>query len=169
MTPAERLARSRLAIVEHLERREHGRDHRDDRADEADTDTQAEADEESESGAAPRARPRSAQRQSRRSGWLGGVTRAARTWWRHHPAQLALEMATPTLQSYMRRKPFQVLGVSVAVGAALVATRPWRLISLTTVLIAVVKSSPLTGVVMSALTDVYDWQPAAGEGARKRG
>ena len=171
MTPAERLALSRLAIVDYLERREHGRDHRDAQSDQASAEAEAEADAEGDGDreAAQPAGRRPSQRQSHRSGWLGGVTRAARTWWRHHPAQLALEMATPTLQSYMRRKPFQVLGISVAVGAALAVTRPWRLISLTTVLIAVVKSSQLTGVVMSALTDVHDWQPAASEGARRLG
>lgn len=90
---------------------------------------------------------------------------AARTWWRHHPAQLAVEMVTPALQSYTRHRPFQALGISAAVGAAVVITRPWRLISLTTVLIALVKSSQLTGVLMSAVTDVHYWQPAASEGA----
>ncbi len=168
MTPAERLALSRLAIVEHLERREHGHDHRDGQADQASADAkQSDGGDTRSAGREGNRRP--GQGQSRRSGWLGGMTRAARTWWRHHPAQLALEVATPTLRSYMRRKPFQVLGISLAVGAALVVTRPWRLVSLTTVLIAMVKSSQLTDVVMSALTDVHDWQPAAGEGARRRG
>ena len=108
-------------------------------------------------------------RRFRRRGWLGGLTNAARAWWRSHPAQLALEVVTPALQSYTRRKPFQVLGIAAAAGAAIVVTRPWRLISVTTVLIALVKSSQLSGVLMSALTDVHDWQPAADEGVRRRG
>jgi hypothetical protein len=41
-------------------------------------------------------------------------------------------------------------------------------VSLTTVLIALVKSSQLTGTLMSALTDVHDWHPAS-DGARRQG
>jgi hypothetical protein len=68
-----------------------------------------------------------------------------------------------------------VLGASALVGAALVVTRPWRVISVTTLLIAIVKSSQLTGVVMSALSDAQDWadpapqpkQPRQGASARQ--
>ena len=147
MTPADRLARSRLAIIEHLERREHRHD------------SHHAGEEASGAGGGD-----SADRPSRSSGWLGGISAAAKAWWRHHPAQLGLELVTPALESYARRKPFQVLGISAAVGAVLVLTRPWRLISLTTVLVAMVKSSQLTGVVMSAL---QDWQSPPQHGARK--
>lgn len=138
MTPAEKLDRSRLAIIEYLERREH---RGEPRADDGSPDD-GDGDGHFFSG----------------DGWLGGVTSAARAWWRHHPAQLALEMATPSLRSYMRRRPFQVLALSAGVGALLVVTRPWRLISLTTLVVAIVKSSQLSGVVMSALSDAHGWQ-----------
>jgi hypothetical protein len=71
---------------------------------------------------------------------------------------MAVEMATPALQSYLRKRPFQVLALSAGVGALLVVTRPWRLISLTTLVVAIVKSSQLSGVVMSALSDAQGWQ-----------
>ena len=142
MTPAERLARSRLAIIEHLARREPRNDSRNHHDDDA-VDAAIE-------GTGP----------SRGGGWFRGLSGAAKTWWRQHPAQLGLELVTPALQSYARHKPFRVLAISAAVGAALVLTRPWRLISLTTVLLALVKSSHLTGVVMSALTASEDWQSA---------
>lgn len=141
MTPVERLALSRLAIIEHLERRERRHDPHSVERDEQRA-------EHNDGTARP---PRRAGR-----GWFGGAVNAAKTWWNHHPAQLALELATPALQSYARRKPFQLLGISAAFGAALVLTRPWRLVSLTSVLIAVVKSSQLTSVVMAALTDASD-------------
>ena len=140
MTPAERLALSRLAIIEHLERRERRHDPHS-----------VERDEERADNDGTARPPRRAGR-----GWFGGAVNAAKTWWNHHPAQLALELANPALQSYARRKPFQLLGISAAFGAALVLTRPWRLVSLTSVLIAVVKSSQLTSVVMAALTDASD-------------
>jgi hypothetical protein len=136
MTPAQKLARSRLAIVQYLDQREYRGEARRDGA----------WNGEDEGG------PR-----SRTSGLIDGISAAARSWWRHHPAQLALEMATPALQSCMRRKPFQVLAISAGVGALVAVIRPWRLISLTTVALAVVKSSQLSGVVMSALAGAQGW------------
>ena len=49
------------------------------------------------------------------------------------------------------------VALSAGVGALLVVTRPWRLVSLTTLVVAVVKSSQLSGVVMSALADAQGW------------
>lgn len=143
MTPGEKLDRSRLAIVEYLE----GRERRSDRPRTAHEATPSGAGANEPRGSRPS-----------RGGWVGGMSAAARTWWRHHPAQMALEMATPTLQSTLRKRPFLVLGISAGVGAMLVVTRPWRLISLTTLVVAIVKSSQLSGVVMSALSDAQGWQ-----------
>lgn len=144
MTPAEKLARSRLAIIEYLQPRDQ-RSERRERRERSEAGVGQEAlDDSSDAGPA--------------DGWLGGLSSAARVWWRHHPAQLAVEMATPALRSYMRRRPFQVLAISAGVGALLVVTRPWRLISLTTLVVAIVKSSRLSGVVMSALSDAQGWQ-----------
>ena len=151
MTPAEKLNRSRLAIIEYLARGHHPQDRSD-----ADAPSSGERGEQQD---APRknwsgffgGRFFSGNR------WLGGMSSAARAWWNHHPAQMAVELATPALQSYMRKRPFQVLALSAGVGALLVVTRPWRLISVTTLVVAVVKSSQLSGVVMSALSDAQGW------------
>lgn len=140
MTPAEKLARSRLAIVEFIQRREDRREGR--RSPPPESAGEAHADEGVSSSLA----------------WFSGMTGAARAWWRHHPAQLVLELVKPSLQSQMRRKPFQMLGLAAGLGAALVVTRAWRLISLTTLLIAVVKTSQLSGAVMSALSDAQGWE-----------
>ncbi len=141
MTPAEKLDRSRLAIIEYLERREH-------RGEPRANDDAPDGDDGGHEGG----------HLFSSDGWLGGVASAARVWWRHHPAQLAVEMATPALRSYMRKRPFQVLALSAGVGALLVVTRPWRLVSLTTLVVAIVKSSQLSGVVMSVLSDTRGWQ-----------
>ncbi len=143
MTPAEKLARSRLAIIEYLQPHDQRSERRERRERSEDDVPQQVLDDGSDDGQA--------------DGWLGGLSSAARTWWSHHPAQLAVEMATPALRSYMRRRPFQVLALSAGVGALLVVTRPWRLISLTTLVVAIVKSSQLSGVVMSALSDAQGW------------
>lgn len=145
MTPAEKLERSRLAIVEYLERGQRRRA-RSDSSEPRQHARDNEAPGESAGGFFSR------------PGWVGGMSSAARAWWRHHPAQMAVEMATPALASYMRKRPFQVLALSAGVGALLVVTRPWRLISVTTLVVAIVKSSQLSGVVMSALSDAQGWQ-----------
>ena len=73
-------------------------------------------------------------------------------WWRYHPAHMAVDLATPLLRSYAQRKPLQLLGISLAAGAALTFTRPWRLISLTTLVVALLKSSQLSQVFMAAMS-----------------
>ena len=148
MTPAEKLDRSRLALVEYLSRGKSvsRRERRIDSEPQAQAfDAQQESQHQDAKGFFSRNR------------WLGGMSSAARAWWRHHPAQMAVEIATPALRSYLRQRPFQVLALSAGVGALIVVTRPWRLISLTTLVVAVVKSSQLSGVVMSALSDAQGW------------
>ena len=146
MTPAQKLDRSRLAIIEYLARGQIRKDRPDD--DERSPDEQ---------GAQPDAHKGKSGGFFSRNRWLSGMSSAARAWWSHHPAQMAVEIATPALQSTMRKRPFQVLALSAAVGALMVVTRPWRLISVTTLVVAVVKSSQLSGVVMSALSDAQGW------------
>jgi hypothetical protein len=78
--------------------------------------------------------------------------RAVSAWWRHHPAHLGLELATPALSEYAARRPFRYLGIAAAVGALVMITRPWRMVSATGLLLALAKSSQLSGLVMSALS-----------------
>ena len=85
-------------------------------------------------------------------GWFGPVRRAMGAWWRYHPAHMAVDLASPLLRNYARRKPLQLLGISAAAGAALALARPWRLISLTTLALALLKSSQLSSLVMAAMS-----------------
>jgi hypothetical protein len=149
MTPAEKLAQSRLAIVEYLARNE--RRHED-----AGTET-LEAFDAADGGASARRK-----RRPRGGGWFSRLMAGAHAWWDQHPAQIALELASPVLGKALRKHPFQVLGASAAAGALLVVTRPWRLFSLTTLGVAILKSSRLSAVVMSALTDGHGWHDAQG-------
>lgn len=77
------------------------------------------------------------------------VRQVARSWWQGHPAHLALDVAKPMMQTYAQEKPFHVLGIAAATGAAIVVLRPWRLVSLTGVALAMLKSTELSGVVHS--------------------
>lgn len=78
------------------------------------------------------------------------------TWWRHHPGNMALSVATPLLGRYAHRRPFQLLAISAGVGAAVVLLKPWRLISLGDLTVAALKSSEFSSLVASMLTSNDD-------------
>jgi hypothetical protein len=140
---SDRLERSRLAILEHLHRRDQRR-HPD--PDEAISHQSGEG----LSGATPR--PRASQRRGPPGGWVDTARDAIDNWWRYHPAHVAVDIARPALSSYARRKPVQYLAMAAAAGAVVLLLRPWKLISVTGVLVALVKSPQVAGLVMSALS-----------------
>ena len=131
---ADRLARSRLAIIKQIQQPEHRK----------------------EPGDSHRWRERETRDHDALEhggrGWFARFRQAARTWWRYHPANLGLELATPALSDFAGRKPLQYLGIAAAVGAVVMITRPWRLISAGGLLMAVAKSSQLSSVLLSALS-----------------
>jgi hypothetical protein len=86
------------------------------------------------------------------AGWLRRLRHGVRTWWRYHPASTAVELASPLMRSYARRKPVQLLAISLAAGAALTFARPWRVISITTLVVALLKSSQLSSLLMAAMS-----------------
>ena len=135
---SDKLARSRQAILEHVARRQRRHDPREETA-QGFTAPEHDADFDTEPPDAG-------------SGWFGHFTHAVRTWWRYHPAHMAVDLASPLMRSYARRKPVQLLGISLAAGAALTFLRPWRLISITTLLVAVLKSSQLSNLFMAAMS-----------------
>lgn len=79
------------------------------------------------------------------------VKQVACSWWRSHPAHLALDVAKPMMQGYAQDQPVKLLGIAAATGAALVVLRPWRLISLTGVALALIKSTEVSGIVQSLM------------------
>ncbi|MGZ5182460.1 MAG: hypothetical protein ACXWC6_02805 [Ramlibacter sp.] len=141
---SDRLERSRLAILEHLHRKEQRRHGGPQQA-------TAESLESHEGQAPPRPR-----RRRPTGGWIDSARDALDNWWRYHPAHVAVDIARPALASYARRKPAQYLGIAAAAGAVVFLLRPWKLISVTGVLLAVVKSPQVTGLVMSALSSGHN-------------
>lgn len=130
MTPGERLAISRQAIFNSMTRRScEGRGPRPDGAGE---------------GFEPR-----------RAGSLHRLWQALRrttmVWWRSHPAHLAAEVVQPVLGQYARTHPLAMLGVAAALGAVVVLARPWRLIPVTGVLMAALKSKVFSNFIASVL------------------
>jgi len=130
----DKLAATRRAIIEQAQHKDRRREH----ADRPPTGSGQAADD--------------AAQDDGEGGWLGGLGHALKTWWRHHPAHMALELATPVLSGYARRKPLQFLGIAAAAGAVILVARPWKLISATGLLMAVLKSSQVTGLVLSAMS-----------------
>ena len=129
---SDRLARSRLAIIEHVQRKEmrHQRVQPDGEQWDAAKDAAA----------------------SSGGGWFTRLKHAAQSYWRHHPARMGLQLATPVLSQYARRHPAAYVGIAVAAGAIVMVARPWRLVSVTGVVLALAKSPQLAGVVMSAMS-----------------
>ena len=127
-SPQERLAASRKAIVRHMTRDEKSIARSDERYEIGD-----------ESGPT-----------SIKSGfWPSALARAVRTWWRHHPVSMAVDVVKPVVGRYAKGHPFKVLGVAAAAGAAIVLIRPWRLFSVGGILLAAVKSAAVPSVLMS--------------------
>ncbi|MDP3759169.1 MAG: hypothetical protein Q8R01_01475 [Ramlibacter sp.] len=135
----DRLARTRLAIIEQVQRRERRPGSRDER-------------DRAQARAQPGAGEPERAYEDPGEGWFGHIKHALGTWWRHHPAHMGVELATPILSAYARKKPLQFLGIAAAVGAVVMVARPWRLISATGIVVALVKSSQLSGLLMSALS-----------------
>jgi hypothetical protein len=136
----DRLARTRLALIEHVHRKEV----RPGRAQAMRARGEKEDGEQWEAAQAAAA--------SGGGNWFSRIGRAAKSYWRHHPARMGLQVATPLLSQFARRKPVAYVGIAVVAGAVLMVARPWRLVSVTGVLVALAKSPQLAGVVMSAMS-----------------
>jgi hypothetical protein len=132
----DRLARSRLALIERMQHKDRRREREQERYDEL----QALGLPMDEDGF------------SSGEGWLGTVRHALGAWWRHHPAHMVVQLATPALAGYAQRKPLHFIGIAAAAGAVVMLARPWKLISATGLLVALLKSSQLSGLVMSAMS-----------------
>ena len=137
---ADKLARSRQAILAQMARRQRRHDPHEESARGVET---GDAFVEPEDDEDP---------QDYGGGWFGHMRRAVRTWWRYHPAHMVVDLASPVMRSYARRRPVQLLAISAAAGAALTLARPWKVISLTTLAVALLKSSQLSSLLMAAMS-----------------
>lgn len=141
-----RLARTRLAIIEHVYRKELRKESRKDRLAAAAEHVQADGEQWEAAQAAA----------ASGGGTFSRVRRAARSYWRHHPARMGLQVARPVLSRYARRHPAAYVSIAALAGAIFMVARPWRLISVGGVLLALAKSPQLSGVLMSAMSG-GDW------------
>ena len=74
-----------------------------------------------------------------------------RRWWRRHPANAVGLVARPGVERYAREQPAKLVAAAAAAGALVVLVRPWRLLSITAVLAAVVKTSDVADLVTTLM------------------
>lgn len=79
--------------------------------------------------------------------WGAVARNVARRWWRRHPANAVAQVARPLLERYAREEPAKLVAAAAATGALLVLVKPWRLLSITAILAAVVKTSDVADLV----------------------
>ena len=149
LTPQQRLADSRRAIVQ-IMNRDHQEPINDDNSNSSSSRTTDSAHETFEGG--PHSNPSAHRHSSGLNGLWRAVRRASSAWWRSHPAHLAVDVCHPMLEKYARENPLKLVGVAAAVGAVVVIAKPWRLISITGVLITAMRSTQMSSLVASLLS-----------------
>ncbi|MDM0015977.1 hypothetical protein [Variovorax saccharolyticus] len=83
--------------------------------------------------------------------WSSVARGVVRRWWRRHPANAVGQVARPLLERYAREQPAKLIGAAAAAGALVVLVRPWRLLSITAVLAAVLKTSDVADMVTTLM------------------
>ncbi|HYE69946.1 MAG TPA: hypothetical protein VD932_00295 [Aquabacterium sp.] len=141
---SDKLAQTRLAIIEHLQRKE--------RRKEATREEMREVKHEAKAQARAAVTGGGEDPPPQGEGWFAHAGHLLRSWWRYHPARMATDLATPVLSAYARRKPVQFLGIAAAAGALFFLARPWKLISVTGVVVALLKSPQVASLIMSAMS-----------------
>jgi hypothetical protein len=137
LTPQERLASSRKAIIRHMTRGDDGSQKYAPDGSHHDND-----------GATDRAGSGGCHGDSN---W-NVIKNTARAWWHHHPANVAFDVAKPVVESYTRNHPLKVLGIAAGLGAAAVWIKPWRLVSIGGLAALAMRSTNISGAVFSMLT-----------------
>jgi hypothetical protein len=83
--------------------------------------------------------------------WISMARRVTRRWWRRHPANAVGQLARPLLDRYAREQPVKLMAGAAAAGALIVLVKPWRLLSITAVLAAVLKTSDVADIVTTLM------------------
>ncbi|OUM01341.1 hypothetical protein [Variovorax sp. JS1663] len=83
--------------------------------------------------------------------WLQVTRQLAQRWWRRHPANAAGQLARPLLERYAREQPTRLMAAAAGAGALVVLVKPWRLLSVTAVLAALLKTSDVADLVTTLM------------------
>lgn len=83
--------------------------------------------------------------------WLSVAQSFGARWWRRHPANAMVQLAQPLLQRYARKQPGKLIAIAAGTGAVLVLVKPWRLLSVTALAAAVLKTSDVADMVTTLM------------------
>lgn len=83
--------------------------------------------------------------------WLKVAQSFGARWWRRHPANAMLQLAHPLLQRYARKQPGKLIGIAAGTGAVIMLVKPWRLLSVTALAAAVLKTSDMADMVTTLM------------------
>ncbi len=132
LTPQQRLAISRRALVQHLR-----------------GDPPPELPDARTASSIPRKTAKS--KLLDRITWMPMVRSVAQRWWRRHPANAVGQLARPVIDRYARDQPGKLVAVAAASGAVIVLIRPWRLLSAGAIVAALMKSSDIADMVTTLM------------------
>ena len=68
-------------------------------------------------------------------------------WWRRQPLSSVVQLGQPFLETYAQRHPGRLIACGAGAGALLWLVKPWKLLSVATVVTLLLKSSDIAGVV----------------------
>jgi len=83
--------------------------------------------------------------------WLAVAQSFGARWWRRHPANAMVQLAQPLLQRYARKQPGKLIAIAAGTGAVLMLVKPWRLLSVTALAAAVLKTSDVADMVTTLM------------------
>ncbi|MEJ8854287.1 hypothetical protein WKW79_06890 [Variovorax robiniae] len=83
--------------------------------------------------------------------WAKVGRKVVERWWRRHPANAASQLARPFLDRYAKEQPVKLVAIAATTGALIVLARPWRLLSVTAVVTALLKSSDIADMVTTLM------------------
>jgi len=83
--------------------------------------------------------------------WLSVAQSFGSRWWRRHPANAMVQLAQPLLQRYARKQPGKLIAIAAGTGAVIMLVKPWRLLSVTALVAAVLKTSDVADMVTTLM------------------
>ncbi|WP_218510496.1 hypothetical protein [Variovorax sp. dw_308] len=83
--------------------------------------------------------------------WAKVGRKVVERWWRRHPANAATQLARPFLDRYAKEQPGKLVAIAATSGALIVLAKPWRLLSVTAVVTALLKSSDIADMVTTLM------------------
>ena len=83
--------------------------------------------------------------------WLSVAQSFGARWWRRHPANAMVQLAQPLLQRYARKQPGKLIAIAAGTGAVIMLIKPWRLLSVTALVAAVLKTSDVADMVTTLM------------------